>query len=337
MTALIIYIVLAVGVSFACSIFEAVLLSVSPTYVAVFRESHPRLGGRLAELVQDVDRPLAAILSLNTVAHTVGAAGAGAQAAVVFGNAWLGVFSAVLTLAILVFSEIIPKTIGAVYWRELTPTISIVLPWMITALLPLIWLSSWITGFFKKDALERVSREEIMAIADIGEADGVIDSRESDLMKSLLRFREVNVTDVMTPISVVGSLPADITVSEAVEHGLPFSRLPLVETETGKITRYVLRDDLLERSPGDQPISELGRELFRLTEDTELPFALDRFVRWHAHIAIVDGADGNVVGLVTLEDILETLIGVEIVDEVDAVVDMRELARRHTRTRKHLE
>ena len=329
MLLLIVFVTLAIGVSFLCSLLESVLLSVTPAYVRVVAETDPRGGERLRRLVEDIDRPLAAILSLNTVAHTVGATGAGAEAARVFGSAWVGLFSAVLTLGILVLSEIIPKTIGAVYWRELTPLVSRVLPWMIRLLLPLVWLSSWVTRLLKHGDPAGVSREEIRAMADIGQVAGVIERHESDLMRSLLRFRDVVVEDVMTPMQVVGHFRAGQTVEEAIAAGHPFSRLPIVEPD-GRARRYVLRGELLEAGGADdggRPIESLGRPLIPFARDLALPNALERFVEEREHIAIVLGDDGDPVGVVSLEDVVETLLDVEIVDEADPAVDMRLLAR----------
>lgn len=326
---LVVFVLLAVGVSFLCSLLESVLLSITPAYVQVVAESHPRRGERLRRLVDGIDRPLAAILSLNTVAHTVGATGAGAEAARVFGSAWVGLFSAVLTLAILVLSEIIPKTIGAVYWRELTPFVSRVLPWMIGLLLPLVWLSGWLTRLLRHGEPAGVSREEISAMADIGHVQGVIERHESDLLRSLLRFRDVAVDDVMTPMPVVGHLRAGQTVDEAIAAGHPFSRLPIVEDD-GRARGYVLRDELLEAgSSGEsgRAVDALARPLIPLDRNVALPEALERFINQREHVAIVVGDDARPVGVITLEDVVETLLDVEIVDEADPAVDMRLLAR----------
>ncbi len=336
MTALILYIALAIGVSFVCSLLEAVLLSLTPSYVEVYRRSHPKLGQTLAELHQNVERPLAAILSLNTVAHTIGAAGAGAQAASVFGNVWVGLFSAALTLAILVLSEIIPKTIGANYWRALTPSLAIVLPWMIRLLLPLVWLSGWLTHLLRNESLVRVSRDEILAIARIGAEDGAIAPGESDLLENLLYFRDIQIADVMTPKSVVGMLDENQTIAFAVQQELPFSRIPVVNGSSGAISGYVLRDELLEHARSSNHVRDLRRDILEMRTSTALPWALNRFIGNRQQIAVVKNEHSEMLGVITLEDIIETLIGMEIVDEADPVVDMRALARRYARTRRHL-
>lgn len=333
------YIALAIGVSFICSILEAVLLSLTPAYVAVYEQGHPRRGRILAALHGNIERPLAAILSLNTVSHTVGAAGAGAEAARVFGSASIGIFSALLTLAILLFSEIIPKTLGAVYWRELTPVTVIVLPVLVRLLLPLVWLSGWIAGFLQSREAPRMSREEIAAMAEIGAAEGAIEGRESTLLKHLLRFREVELQDVMTPLSVVGSLERGLHIDEHLARSLPFSRIPIYAERPERITGYVMRDDLLESAGREQRVGDIAREILRFDAALALPEALDAFIAQREKIAAIRGDDDVIVGIATLEDVLETLIGMDIIDEGDPVPDMRALAREraaafHARHRK---
>ena len=208
LTLLVVYIALAIGVSFLCSIMEAVLLSVTPAFIGAMEAEKPAAAQRLRELKDDVDRPLAAILTLNTVAHTIGAAGAGAEAAAYFGNAAIGVFSALLTLGILVFSEIIPKTLGAVYWRGLAAPVSRMLKPLIYLLYPLVLMSQWFARLLTRGEKEGdVSREELAALADIGADQGVFDGQEARIFKSLLQFESLRVSDVMTPRTVVVAFP----------------------------------------------------------------------------------------------------------------------------------
>ena len=210
LTLLVVYVSLAIGVSFLCSIMEAVLLSVTPAYTGALETDRPEVARRLRELKDDVDRPLAAILTLNTVAHTIGAAGAGAEAAAYFGNAAIGVFSAVLTLGILVLSEIIPKTLGAVYWRGLAPLVARVLKPLIYLLFPLVIMSQWFAKLLTRGEKKGdVSREELAALADIGAEEGVFEAREARLFKSLLLFEGVAVSDVMTPENRDGGIRRD--------------------------------------------------------------------------------------------------------------------------------
>jgi CBS domain containing-hemolysin-like protein len=338
--ALAIFVAVAVGVSFFCSLLEAALLTMTPAYVHVFRQQRPKIGARLVELQENIDRPLAAILSLNTVAHTVGAAGAGAQAASVFGSAWVGVFSAALTLAILVLSEIIPKTLGVVHWRRLTPFVALTLPWLIWLTLPLVWLSAWLTRRLRKENSKRVVRKEIEAIAEIGQIDGALDADEAELLKRLLKFRDVLVGDVMTPIEVVASLREDNPITDA--RALPFSRIPVYRDQATELTGYVLKSELQAEHPDHEPPSNVGafrREILDISELSPLSDAIERLVKLRQHIAAVTlpGEPDVVVGIVTLEDVIETLLGVEIVDEFDPAIDMRDVARRQAAARRSWE
>ena len=275
LTLLVLYITLAIGVSFLCSVLEAVLLSVSPAYVGTLSASRPATADRLRALKADVERPLAAILSLNTVAHTIGAAGAGAEAAAYFGDGAIGVFSAVLTLGILVLSEIIPKTLGAVYWRGLAPLVARILPLLIWITIPLVWLSQGITKLIARGEKEgAVSREELAALAQIGHEEGVFDDAESRILQSLFRFRSLTTRDVMTPRTVVVAYPEATAVREIAGDGTPFSRLPLYEGSRDRVTGYVLRDDVLAAvagGRGDEPASALRRDVLTVPDSLPLP------------------------------------------------------------------
>ncbi len=214
MNLLILYVALALGVSFLCSILEAVLLCLTPSYVALLREERPRVGHLLESFKADIDRPLAAILSLNTIAHTVGATGAGAQAVRVFGDAWVGIISAVLTILILVVSEIIPKTLGATYWRPLAPPVAYTLRWLVALMAPLVWLSQGITRLVARDAAQvTVSREEVAALADSGHRGGVLAPQESHILKSLMLAGALRARDVMTPRVVVAMVKETTSAS----------------------------------------------------------------------------------------------------------------------------
>ncbi|MCF7804430.1 MAG: CNNM domain-containing protein [Candidatus Marinimicrobia bacterium] len=333
MTLLIIYVLLALGVSFLCSVMEAVLLSVTPSYMASMEQKQHAVADRLRDLKENIDRPLSAILSLNTIAHTVGAAGAGAQAAIVFGNAYVGIFSAILTLLILVLSEIIPKTIGAVYWRKLTPAVVRTLIPIIWVLLPLVKVSQGITALLSSDSGETsMSREEFTALAKMGEEEGLFDEEESRILKNLFRFRSVRVKDVMTPRIVLFALPESMTVGEMVdEHDqLRFSRIPVYAESRDDITDYVLKDEILlhaARDEEDLPLGEFKREMIVVPEMMPLPELFERLLDNLEHIALVVDEFGGTAGVVSMEDVVETLLGMEIVDEADSVEDMQVLAR----------
>ncbi len=334
MTLLIFYVALALGVSFLCSIMEAVLLSITPSFAAQVEQDNPTLGNRIRAFKADIDRPLAAILSLNTIAHTVGAAGAGAQAAAVFGDAYVGVISAVLTFLILVVSEIIPKTLGAVYWRGLTPTVIRVLTPTIWLMWPLVKMAQGLTKLLargKKHVL--ISREEFTALAELGAQEGVFEEDESRILMNLFRFREIRAKDIMTPRTVLFRLPEDQTVADVVEAhpNMRFSRIPIYTQDADDITGFVLKNEILlavAQGKDQVRLAELRRPILAVNEDLPLSTLFEHLMKDRAHVALVHGPFGGTAGLVTMEDLLETLLGLEIVDEADAVHDMQELARK---------
>ncbi len=331
LTLLIVYVSLAIGVSFLCSVLEAVLLSVSPAYMGTLSTKNPKAAARLKELKTDVERPLAAILSLNTVAHTIGAAGAGAEAAAYFGNDAIGIFSAVLTLGILVLSEIIPKTLGAVYWRGLAPLVSRILPVLIWTTLPLVWLSQGITKLIARGEKEgAVSREELAALAQIGTEEGVFDETEGRILRSLFRFRQLKARDVMTPRTVMVAYSEDSPIREIADDGQPFSRLPVYDGNRDHVTGLVLRDDVLQAFANGKPdmlASEIKRDILTVPDSLPLPELFERLLDRREHLALVVGEYGGTAGVATMEDVVETLLGLEIQDETDHDHDMQTAAR----------
>lgn len=339
MTLLIVYVLIALLFSFLCSIAEAVMLSVTPAYIALLEEKGRTSGAILRRLKARINHPLAAILTLNTIAHTVGAAGAGAQAAVVFGNAYLGVASAILTLLILVFSEIIPKTLGASYWRKLAPATAHGLKWLVWLLWPFVRLSEFITGGMTEGAgLTGFSRQEFAAMADLSAEEGSLGRRESQVLKNLLDLRNTPVEDAMTPRTVVFTLPDRTTVEEFFHRyeQKPFSRIPIFHEDNDNITGFVLRSDLLlaqARGNTHKPLENYRRDMPSLPENLTLARAFNAMQAERAHMALVVDEYGDMQGLLTLEDVMETLLGLEIVDESDETVDMQELARRKWRRR----
>lgn len=339
MILLLLYVSLALGVSFACSIMEAVLLSVTPGYVGALEKRGDPAGEHLREMKEEIERPLAAILTLNTIAHTVGAAGAGAQAAVVFGSAAVGIFSAVLTFLILIFSEIIPKTLGASYWRKLAPPVARLLPALVWLVWPLVILSLWLDRLLspgKKGS--GISRDEIAALAEEGRRSGVMKEAESRIIERLFLFGELRTHDVMTPRTVVFALPAEASLEDVLtEHDvLPFSRIPIYGDGPDDVLGYVLKDELLRRAAsgeGALPLEELRRDFVVVPESLALPDLFERLVEEGELIALVVDEYGAVEGIVSMEDVIETILGREIVDEADSVEDMRELARKRWRRR----
>ncbi len=316
---------------------EAVLLSVTPAYIGAMEADKPEAAHRLRELKSDVDRPLAAILTLNTVAHTIGAAGAGAEAAAYFGNAAIGIFSALLTLGILVLSEIIPKTLGAVYWRGLAPLVSRMLKPLIYLLYPLVLMSQWFAKLLTRGEREGdVSREELAALADIGAEQGVFDDQEARLFKSLLQFESLRATDVMTPRTVLVAFPETATAQDLVDADRPFSRYPVFAENRDDITGYVLLGDALGKVADDDhraPLASLRRDLVVVPEDQSLLEVFERLIDAHDHMALVVDQYGGTAGVVTMEDVIETLLGVEITDETDLEEDMQVLARQRWQDR----
>jgi len=333
MTLLLFYLFLALGVSFFCSILESVLLSVTPSYVATLENEEPALGSELSKFKKDIDRPLAAILSLNTVAHTIGAAGVGAQALKVFGEPYLVAVSVILTLLILVLSEIIPKTLGALYWRSLTPSTIRILKAMIFLLYPLIVLSQKITRVLSRDVeMVSISREEIKSIADIGYKEGSILEKESTLLKNLMHFGSLTAKNIMTPRPVMFTLHAELPLEEVLEKDpqLRFSRIPIYQKNYEDINSYVLKNDVLmsiAKKETGKKLDNFKREIHIVPETVSLFKLFDELLNQRESIALAVDEHGGVAGIVTLEDVVETLLGVEIVDETDDTIDMQIYAR----------
>lgn len=338
---LFLYMALALGISFLCSVAEAVLLSVTPSYIAFLEQEGRRTGRILALLKDNIDRPLAAILSLNTIANTAGAAGVGAQAAVVFGNRAVGIVSAILTFLILVFSEIIPKTLGSVYWRGLSPVVAHGVRFLTWALLPLVLMAEQITRIISRGgAGNTFSREEFGALARHGAKIGDLAPREFRILGNLLRFESSTVEEIMTPRTVVFALQEDMPLSQVFEEhdSIPFSRIPIYCEEMDDITGFVLKNDLLlhqAQGETDLPIREFRRELRAIPETGTLFNAFEFLLDHREHIALVVDEYGGVEGILTLEDVVETLLGHEIVDEADITVDMQAFAKE--RWKKHAE
>ncbi len=339
MTLLLLYLLLAIGVSFICSISEAVLLSIRPAYIATL-DPGTRTAKTLNKLTTNMDRPLAAILTANTIAHTVGAAGVGAQATLVFGNQYLGLTSAVLTFLILVFSEIIPKTLGATYWKALAPTVGPIINGMAIVLHPLVWCSEKLTRFLSRSEKTAFtfSREEMKAMIKIGRDEGVLDHKEHEIVSNLIKLKKLSVRDIMTPRTVIFSAPGDMTVHEFfLSHAQSaFSRIPVFDKTVDDIFGYILKTDLLiaqARDEFERPLRDFKREFLAVPKHVNASETYDRLMREKAHIALVVDEYGAVQGVVTLEDVVETLIGLEITDEMDKIEDMQLLARDRWRER----
>ena len=331
---LIFFVVIAIGISFVCSLAESSLLSMTPSYIADVQENNPKKANMLRQLkVDNIDQSLAAILTLNTVAHTLGSIGAGAQATIVFGSAWFGLFSAIMTLAILFLSEIIPKTLGTVYWRQLSGIVAYFVRGIILLLYPLIWISERLTKLLVRGKEPQAfSRREFAALASIGEESGQIDPLESRIIRNLLAFGAIKVEDIMTPRSVMLAFEENKTVAELLvdRPKLTFSRLPIYDGDLDNITGFVLKTDMLLAKVNhavDKPLTQFKRDITFVFSKMKLFDLLELMLKNRVHIAITVGEYGEVKGLVTLEDVFETLLGLEIVDEIDRVEDMQALAR----------
>lgn len=339
MLLLAIYMVLAIAISFLCSIMEAVLLSITPSHIGVLRKDNEPLAKRVQALKDNIDQPLSAILTLNTVAHTAGAAGVGAQAAAVFGDSAVGIASAVMTLLVLVLSEIIPKTLGASYWRGLTPIVSLSLVFLVRVFKPFVWMADRLTRLLgKKEDEAHYIRQEIEVMAELGSEAGALNKDESDTIRSLLNFRTAVLNDIMTPQTVLFKVHKDITVDDYLsEHGsVPFSRVLVFDEDGDDIIGYVHKNELMlayHRLGHDYRIGKLVKPLYTVPETVAAPSLFQNLLQRREHIALIVDEYGAVQGIITLEDLLESLIGVDIVDEHDRTNDMQAKAQQLWRER----
>ena len=333
MTLLVFYITLALGVSFLCSILEAVVLSIPHTHIAVMQKEKSKIGDLWSKLKDDdAVRPLTAILTLNTIAHTMGAAGVGSQVQMIYGEDSLTIASIILTLAVLFLSEIIPKTIGTAYWKQLAPVAGHILKVMTTSLTVLIIPIQWLKAILPKGSHSLVTRDDVAALADLGEEEGILEQDEEAVIHNLLRLREITVGEVMTPRVVVTAFQSDSTIRTILEENtvIRFSRIPVFGESIDDIKGIVIRSELLmaaSRDEWDRKISEFTKPVRTIKGVNSVDEALDMFLTKRQQVAVVIDEFGGTAGLVTMEDVLETLLGEEIVDELDEVDDMRELAR----------
>lgn len=338
MTLLFIYLAVAIGVSFLCSILEAVLLSVTPSFVAQIQKDKPLGGKVLAKVKDNLDQSISSILILNTFAHTMGAAGVGAQAIRVFGEQKETLIAFLLTLAILYFSEIIPKTLGATFWRKLAVPSAYIINFLVKLVFPLVWVSSRLTKLFSKGKNEVISREEVLAFAALSHKDGALVGQENQLVENILQLRDAKAEDILTPRTVVHAISEEMTVTEAlaIDKTATFTRIPVYRGSIDTITGVVLKAHLYEserQGMGDIPVKEIASRLHRVSESFPVLHLLDVFIKRHEHIFLVEDKFGQTAGIVTLEDCIETFLGREIVDESDQVEDMQKLAKENYRHR----
>lgn len=340
MALLILYFCLAVGVSFICSILESVLLSVTMPYVQVLGKNHPGAGRRLLAQKQDINKSIASILILNTVANTLGAAGVGAQAGSLFGSEVVFYVSGILTFVILFFSEIIPKTIGAVFWKQLAPTAAYLIQFFIFITYPIILMTLYVTRHISRNnpGMNSLTKAELIESTLMSEDEGVIDEHEADVIENVLQLDDIKAGDILTPRSVVFALEENKTVREAAEHDniFQFSRMPVYRGTIDNITGIVLTKKVFQQAVENDstPIREIKKEIFRINENVPISKVLDLFIKKKEHMFLVVDGYGQTEGIITLEDCIETLLGVEIMDESDTVEDMREYAKQKMKRRR---
>jgi len=340
MTLLLIYLFIALSISFICSIAESVLLSTPISYLRVRIESGKKSARAALELKEKIDRPLSAILTLNTIAHTVGAAGVGAQAIIVFGEASFGIISAILTFLILALTEILPKTIGARYYKELIPITSITIKIMVILTYPIVYLSSLFTKFISGGKeLNSVSREEISIMLNLSKEEGVLGDKENKIIQNLIKLRGIKVSEIMTPRVVMETADIDMELSEFLKNRqfLHFSRIPVYEGNSEHIIGYIFRQNVFEQLAEKncpQKLKDLKRNILIIPESKTVLSTWELLLEKKEHIALVVDEYGGVEGIITMEDIIESMLGFEILDEKDQVSDMRQYARERWEMRK---
>ena len=333
MSALIFYLFLALFVSFICSLTESVLLSTPQSFLITIKDKE-KWANSFLKFKSHIEKPLSAILSLNTVAHTIGAAGVGAEATKLFGDASLGVVSGILTILILVITEIIPKTMGARYWKNLAKLTLNIISIMLFITYPLVVLSTKITSLISNNKKENItSREEIAALAEMGTDQGIFSKNENKIIQNILNLQKIKATKIMTPRVVVTSIEEKSTLKDLQNDKkyLNFSRIPTYSKQNEKITGYIFLQDILEKlseqKNNDLLIKEFKRNILTIPSSITVYNLWEKMLEKKEHISIIVDEYGGLAGIVTMEDIIETLIGLEITDENDTIIDMRTYAK----------
>lgn len=333
MELVLLYLLLALSVSFLCSVLEAVLLSTPMPFITMKEQEGSKNAPLMMRLKQDIDKPISAILSLNTIAHTVGSAGVGAEAVKVFGEAYFGIISATLTVLILVISEIIPKTIGSYYWRQLAMPSAPVIRGMIVISYPLVWLSELITKLVSRNKHPlSVSREEVSAMVNVGTQEGVFETSENQMIQNLFKLNSITLYEIMTPRTVTITASEKTKLKEFYGNQMHriYSRIPVYDDNPDFITGFVLKQTVLEELAEDhfdKQLKDVRRPILAYNEDALVSDVWEEMLKKKEHIAQVQNEYGCFLGIVTMEDIIETIIGREIVDESDTVVDLQAYAR----------
>ncbi|MGB0868411.1 MAG: CNNM domain-containing protein [Flavobacteriales bacterium] len=345
MTTLILFGLISIAFSFLCSIWEAVLLSISPSYIKRLETENPAISKTVAEFKKDIDRPLSAILTLNTIAHTVGAILVGNKAGELYGEESLNLFgltsisyvslvASIMTLLILFASEIIPKTIGANNWKALTPFTVRSVNIIVFVLTPLVWLSNLLTKMLKKDKEKSIfSKNDFSAMTDVMHESGGIIQEDHTFIKNVLNFDEMKAEDVMTPKPVMFIAEETQSLEDFYKTNdkMPYSRIPIYNSKEDNITGFILRNDVLIHmieGNSSESLSSIKKEIQFISDDTPLRTIFTLLSQQTNHLAVIVNKYGSVIGLISLEDIIETLLGFEIVDETDSVSDLQQLAKK---------
>jgi len=341
MEILVLLFVLVIGISFLCSILESILLSTNISYIAVLEENNPKTGKLLKKLKNNIDKSISSILILNTFANTLGATAIGVQAQEIFGNNsnLVLIISVILTFMILFFAEIIPKTIGAIYWKQLAPYAAKIIEIFILITYPIIIFTLFITNKINKSKdNDTVSREELLQTTLLSEEDGVINDMESDIIENTLSLKEIKIKDILTPRSVVFAVQKDIIIKDLLEdeRTYKFSRLPVYDTNIDNIVGMVLTKKLFKQAikNANLTIENIMIDVSSINENIPVSKALNSFTKVKGHMLIVTDGYDQTEGIVTLEDCIETLLGLEIMDELDTTADMRKLASQKMKAKR---
>ena len=339
---LILFMVLALIVSFICSVLEATLLSTPMSYINTLEQQNVKGAARLKQMKTDIDKSISAILVVNTIANTVGASLVGSEAAKLFNNTGVGVISGVFTFLVLMLSEIIPKTIGSHQWRRLAVPLSGVIKFMIFITYPVVWFLEKFTHRISDNSSQQiVSREEVAAMVTTGAEEGVLEKKENKMIQNLLRLDDVTAHEIMTPSSVVSMAEESMTIKEFYdsEDFDKFSRIPIYNEENDDyVTGYVLKQEILERLAEDKfdiTLKDMRRNILTFSEDESVSNIWEKLLERKEHISVIIDEYGSMRGIVTMEDVIETMLGFEIVDEKDEVVDMQELAKAQWKKVQH--
>jgi len=344
MELLVIFFVLSVGISFLCSVLESVLLSINMSYVAVIEKERPSVGAILRHQKENINKSIASVLILNTIANTLGAAAVGAQASKIFGDDAVVYVSVVLTFAILFISEIIPKTIGAIYWKQLAPLSAYFIRVFIWITYPIILTTLAVTNKISKGNSDShsLTKEELLESMLISEDEGVIDEKESDVIENMLNLDNIKVSEVLTPRSVVFALDENMSIKDVIakeEAIFKFSRIPVYNESIEDVTGIVLTKKLFKQALTDDTVSlkSVKKDIFAINENVPVSKALDLFIAKKEHMFLVKDNYDQTEGILTLEDCVETILGVEIMDESDTTADMRELAKRKMKLKRKIQ